>query len=282
MHFTSALTIFTLATISCVLAHDITPRHIPRGSPTTTTSTPDVCGCISGTLKVNGHYVGVFGTEFCACLSVLSDVVTTTTSPIILLGLRQYGHDNVVSTLRDMIDSCEDKNKKTCTHPTHSVPNCSRKDLCGHTCQAPWKDCNGQCKMTCQTGTLSQYKRDDDYWGKRTQRSCRDGWTACGVPGGGPRDWECVDTHNDLESCGGCPTGVISSLTGDSVGKDCSTIAHVSDVSCVHGGCAVHKCLRGFRVSDSGDSCVKAESSFFRNTLQAAAAYGLEHLPFHK
>ncbi|KAJ7769446.1 hypothetical protein B0H16DRAFT_1715904 [Mycena metata] len=280
MHFTSALTIFTLAT--SVFAHDVTARHSPRGATVTTTLTGDVCGFVSGTFKVGGHYVGVFGVEICVCLSVLSDVVTHSTNPLLLLGVSLYGHDNVVASLQAMIKGCGDKDKKTCAHPVHSTPSCSRHDLCGYTCQSPYKDCNGQCKMTCQTNTLSHPKRGDDYWGKRTQRSCRDGWTACGVPGGGARDWECVDTHNDLESCGGCPTGVISSLTGDSVGKDCSTIAHVADVSCVHGGCAVHKCLRSFRVSDSGDSCVKAESSFFRNTIQAAAAYGLEHLPFHK
>ncbi|KAJ7162785.1 hypothetical protein C8R43DRAFT_919677 [Mycena crocata] len=276
----SLATLFTLATLTRAA---VIEGLAPRGTTTTTTSTTTVstvCACISTTVVIGGVTCGTL-TEFCTCLSVVSQVVTTSTSTT-LRRARGINHGRTVDYLTDRINKCDKKDRQVCTHPQHSHPKCSRKHLCGYECDEGYVDCNGKCKKTCPTGTISNPgRRDADYWGKRVQKSCQTGWTACGISGGGPRDWECVDTHNDLESCGGCPSGVVSSLTGDSTGADCTTIPHVADVSCVAGGCAVHKCLPGFKVADSGDACVE-DSHIFRNTLQAAAAYGLEHISFHK
>ncbi|KAJ7488305.1 hypothetical protein FB451DRAFT_1391250 [Mycena latifolia] len=280
MRFTSsslALTLISLATISHAAVID---GLVPRTTPTHNT----VCACISGALTVSGRNCGTLASELCTCTSVLSELVTHSTRAPIREGRSYGGHDKTVTALKDKIKGCGDKDKKTCTHPENSVPSCSRKDLCGYKCKTGYQDCGGSCKKTCSqaTGLISgPYKRDSVYWGHRLQRSCLPGWTACGVPGGSSRDWECLDTQHDLESCGGCPFGTVSSLTGESTGADCTVIPNVADVACVSGGCAIRKCLPGYKLSSSGDACVE-DSSLFRSAVKAAAVYGLEHIPLYK
>ncbi|KAJ7214444.1 hypothetical protein GGX14DRAFT_443946 [Mycena pura] len=289
MHVTSPPLVFlALAglTSAAVIEGLVARKGGPTSTTTTTTTTSQtVCACISGSFPVSGITVGKFSTELCTCISVLSQVVTATTRAPILEGLRRYGHDKTVRGLEDKINKCGDKDKKVCTHPAHSHPSCSRRDLCGYECDAGYARCpNGQCQKSCPSPHSTHYKRDPDYWGRRAQKSCKHGWVACGVSGGGPRDWECVDVKYDLESCGGCHYGTVSARTGDATGVDCTAIPHVADVSCIGGSCTVHRCLSGYTVSESGKSCAEDahDAGFLRNTLHPAAAYGLEHTPFDK
>ncbi|KAJ7723484.1 hypothetical protein DFH07DRAFT_277752 [Mycena maculata] len=273
MRFTLvSLTIVTLATLSRAA---VLQGLVPRTNPST------VCACVSGSLTVAGVNCGTLETELCTCISVLTEVCTSSTRTPLTIGRQVGGVGPTVSALTDKINTCDSGSKKTCTHPDNSVPSCSRSNLCGYTCDDGYKDCNGSCQRSCPSSGTLVTKRDAEYWGHRVQKSCKVGWSACGISGGGPRDWECVDTRRDLESCGGCPTGTVSALTGDSTGADCTVIPNVADVSCVAGGCAVHKCLPGYKVDASGKACVE-DTSVFRNTLHAAAAYGLEHIPFQK
>ena len=71
--------------------------------------------------------------------------------------------------------------------------------ICPHpsvVCNAP----GGQyCAAVCPSQSLGKPKRN---W--VDSNSCKDmgpGWVACGIPGGGPRAWECVNAARDLESC---------------------------------------------------------------------------------
>ncbi|KAJ6612518.1 hypothetical protein B0H10DRAFT_291519 [Mycena sp. CBHHK59/15] len=265
MRFSSglaSLTIFALASLSHAA---VIEGLVPRVTTTTAVATT-VCACISGEVKVRGVNCGSLETELCTCISLLEQVVAQTTRTPLLTGIRIGGYADVVASLQDKINQCGPKDKSSCTHPENSTPSCSRLNLCGYTCNSGYVDCHGKCKKSCP----SNHPRDEKYWGHRTQKSCKAGWTACGVAGGGPRDWECVDTVNDLESCGGCPTGIISTLAAAATGADCTTIENVSDVSCVAGGCAVHKCMPGYKVSASGDSC-EEDSSALRTTLHAVA-----------
>ncbi|KAJ6576082.1 hypothetical protein DFH09DRAFT_372063 [Mycena vulgaris] len=282
MRFTiSSLALLSLATLSraAVVSDDLAARTYPTS---TTGISATTCACISGNFQIGGHDCGTFQTELCTCISILVNLVGTTSRAPLLEGRRYGGYDKTYNALKDKINNCGKQDKQTCYHPENSSPNCSRKNLCGYTCDKGYVDCNGKCKTTCSTGSISNpSKRDNAYWGHRVQKSCQAGWTACGVLGGGPRDWECLNIANDLESCGGCPTGTVSSLTGVASGADCTAIANVADVSCVAGGCAVEKCIPGYKVSASGTTC-EENRSLFRNTLHAAASYGLEHLPFRK
>ncbi|KAJ7187958.1 hypothetical protein C8R46DRAFT_1053178 [Mycena filopes] len=71
----------------------------------------------------------------------------------------------------------------------------------------------------------------------------------------GSGSFECVDTQNSLESCGGC-VGAPSST-----GQDCSAIPDVDAVSCSKGRCLVTACHGNMTVSALGDSCVDSQTA---------------------
>ncbi|TFK77087.1 hypothetical protein BDN72DRAFT_884676 [Pluteus cervinus] len=81
----------------------------------------------------------------------------------------------------------------------------------------------------------------------RVARLCPSGLDACPIAGslGG---YECIDTVNDLESCGGCVT------TGQ--GQDCTAIPGAWNVGCEQGVCAVYSCAFGYKHTRDGKSCV--------------------------
>lgn len=105
---------------------------------------------------------------------------------------------------------------------------------------------------------------------RKAKRSpCLPGLTLCphyaGIGG-----YECVNTHRDVESCGGC-------VGFEGEGEDCTTIQDLSEVACVKKRCVVRKsipsrplshstsrlrlefaesCIRGFKPSDDKRSCV--------------------------
>ncbi|KAG8990586.1 hypothetical protein FRB90_001700 [Tulasnella sp. 427] len=62
--------------------------------------------------------------------------------------------------------------------------------------------------------------------------------------------FDCVDTENDPESCGGCLT-----VDGKGDGKDCTAVKGVSVTRCVEGGCVIDSCRRGWKKSLDGKTC---------------------------
>jgi len=97
------------------------------------------------------------------------------------------------------------------------------------------------------SGGYSQRKRAVDY-----TQLCPMGLTACPIASarGLSSDFECLDTTNELESCGGCA----------SIGKgqDCTAIEGAWNVGCEQGTCAVYTCAPGFKHSIDGASCIPA------------------------
>lgn len=55
----------------------------------------------------------------------------------------------------------------------------------------------------------------------------------------------------------------------------------VADVSCHSGACIVHRCLPGYTTSHDRSFCIRTTNLSFEHDVPAAA-YGLEHTPFHK
>ncbi|OBZ77311.1 Protein priA [Grifola frondosa] len=89
------------------------------------------------------------------------------------------------------------------------------------------------------------------------QSTCNSYETVCGVYGGGPYGFECLDVDSELESCGGCiipnPFSLASNLRVS--GRDCTTISGVHDVSCVAGRCMVQSCAIGWTINTDGEGC---------------------------
>ncbi|GAA5863768.1 hypothetical protein JCM3774_001152 [Rhodotorula dairenensis] len=77
--------------------------------------------------------------------------------------------------------------------------------------------------------------------------------------------YECLDTSQALESCGGCAS------TGE--GKDCTAIPHAAGVGCEAGTCVVFSCAHGWKRSLAGDKCVqvraRCEPAFHLDPLSA-------------
>ncbi|CAK5270731.1 unnamed protein product [Mycena citricolor] len=234
------------------------------GLATRTSSSSDTCACTTGPLNIAGVSCGTFhqSDNFCFCMSELDSLIQNSNNPIIQFA-RFFDVDLIKGALTQMVHNAE--SRSDCDRPDFSAPSCSRDNVCGYKCHDGYKDCGDSCARACSTARLGRKRRSvpteakPDYWGARVQRTCEQGWQACGVPGADRRAWECVDVQRDLESCGGCASGISSSLTGQSTGVDCTTIPHVSDVSCISGGCVVHRCLPGYITSPSGDACLSKD-----------------------
>jgi len=83
---------------------------------------------------------------------------------------------------------------------------------------------------------------------KRDEELCPDGLSACPISAFGT-GFECVDTQEELENCGGC-----NSL-GE--GQDCTAIPGVAGVGCSNGKCVVLSCGEGYRMTSNG-ACTPA------------------------
>ncbi|KAL5532270.1 hypothetical protein ACEPAF_5839 [Sanghuangporus sanghuang] len=106
---------------------------------------------------------------------------------------------------------------------------------------------------------------------------------------------ECVDTQNDLESCGGCMVAPPSPFLSydyeyvkrhQQMGVDCSSLEGVTDVSCYYGRCVVQVCEVGWMVAPSGDHCVPntySNAAYAPNPEDGKADgkwYAPAHMPF--
>ncbi|WVW84980.1 hypothetical protein I302_107016 [Kwoniella bestiolae CBS 10118] len=83
---------------------------------------------------------------------------------------------------------------------------------------------------------------------------CPKGMTACVIPGlEGADAWECVDTQNDLESCGGCINGAYNNATAIA-GQSCQNQVGVKmgATTCQAGQCVNYDCAPGYKLVDGG------------------------------
>jgi hypothetical protein len=75
------------------------------------------------------------------------------------------------------------------------------------------------------------------------------------------------------------------------VGRDCTAIPGVADVTCLSGECIVRRCLKGFTSSPDGTSCDPEHPTTSQPDITGgeieleivpASIYGLEHIPLER
>ncbi|OCF34128.1 hypothetical protein I316_04077 [Kwoniella heveanensis BCC8398] len=87
---------------------------------------------------------------------------------------------------------------------------------------------------------------------ERSERTalCPKAMTACRVPGAFIDSFECINTAEELESCGGCAQGFFNDndAANASIGVDCTSVPGVArgGVSCTSGTCEVFACRPGW------------------------------------
>ncbi|KAI0783349.1 hypothetical protein C8Q75DRAFT_810935 [Abortiporus biennis] len=271
------------------LAH-VSGRALTERTSLTERALVDICAEVDAALSVDvlGIAVAVGLLDVCLCISALPLFIETNAVAIAAVNL--VGVASVTAEITALINSAS--GHKSCSYPDHADPICSAADVCGFQCKdgfelSPDKKtcicsgivCNGKCIIG-KACPSSVAKRDIETIQKRSA-SCSDGFTACGVYGWtGLRSntaWECVDTTNDLESCGGCTIPLGPSIPR---GIDCTAIPGVSDVSCKQGSCHVSSCLPGYAISFDGSYCIRKQlQDHFAEDFKGAVAWGLEHVP---
>ncbi|GAA5945259.1 uncharacterized protein JCM15063_003010 [Sporobolomyces koalae] len=78
----------------------------------------------------------------------------------------------------------------------------------------------------------------------------------------GDGGYECINVNEALDSCGGCAS------TGE--GRDCTTIRGASGVGCAEARCVVFSCHAGWKVSMSGESCVRSRSKTTSSSIDVS------------
>ncbi|KXN91310.1 Protein priA [Leucoagaricus sp. SymC.cos] len=246
----------------------------------------DTCAQVNSVLKVPQplipkNLISVGTINACICLDSINAFVDT--NAVAIAGVALAGKSYVVSAITSMVQS----KGKVCNYPDHAVATCKSGSPCyfdckdGYhpypstnptqcVCNKPYTECNGKCGLYqgCPSGK-PQYRRD-----LSRNLLCPVGMEACGIWGRSARTWECIDTMNDLESCGGC----VIPLPGrhGQEGQDCTALPGVSDVSCMGGRCVVHKCTASYEIAPGKEECLYNED---KDPEILAAQYGLEHIP---
>jgi len=250
----------------------------------------DVCAFIDVGLTVDllGIVITVGLLEICLCISAIPTFITT--NAVAKSAVALAGTSQVTQTLTSLIN--EHAPDGHCVFPPYAIPECIGNNPCGFSCgdgfvpsppskptecicPAPFKVCNGICTPVSVCPSSKPYKRDKRWAGSGTCNARGVGHMACGVFGGGARAWECVDTDNDLESCGGC---ILPLTPYTPTGIDCTAIPGVADVSCQSGACTVRRCLPGYTTSADASHCLRNNSDEDVEDV-SASQYGLEHVP---
>ncbi|WWC66267.1 uncharacterized protein I206_100168 [Kwoniella pini CBS 10737] len=131
------------------------------------------------------------------------------------------------------------------------IPNCSSTEIL----------CNNQCysksTYTCPSGLPIQLNS------KRSE-NCPIGLSKCSIGSSGSGLWECIDTQNDIESCGGCmyPEPTYNNPLAVSNGIDCTSLKGTNGISCNFGKCKIQNCLKGFKLNNNGTICEEQEQHF--------------------
>lgn len=82
----------------------------------------------------------------------------------------------------------------------------------------------------------------------RDNKLCPVGLAACPIQGRGEGEYECLDSLNDLQSCGGCASM--------GTGQDCTAIKGARWMGCNVGKCEVYSCRAGWK-KVNGNECVQ-------------------------
>ncbi|WWC69641.1 uncharacterized protein I206_103584 [Kwoniella pini CBS 10737] len=87
------------------------------------------------------------------------------------------------------------------------------------------------------------------YFSTSLNAFCPAGTTACLLKDNDEDSYECIDTMNELESCGGCLNGRVGNAgRANPNGTDCTSLQGVSitGVACINGNCEVLQCAEGY------------------------------------
>ncbi|KAG8710761.1 Dihydroxyacetone synthase, partial [Ceratobasidium sp. 394] len=178
--------------------------------------------------------------ESCACINGVDQLINSSFD----LKFAAFGSGSVTGfgpeTVRDGIITSinRGRDKRECTYPDYAIPSCTSQDVCNYSCppdrikldgrcacQSGMNECNGQCTTNVCSSQMSKARHARSKRGKH----CPSGSEVCSVPGT-LDGWECVKTHEDLESCGGC---AFPFFPGQKPGVDCSALPGVHTVACI-------------------------------------------------
>ncbi|KAI0300653.1 hypothetical protein B0F90DRAFT_1629408 [Multifurca ochricompacta] len=225
-------------------------------------------------------------TDVCLCLSALPLFLET--NVVAILAVTIAGKSVVTDILTNLIIGAAPN--AHCVYPDHSTPICINGNPCGFQCTDGFTPYPPQYPTTCVCNAPYMVCNGQRWVGSGTCAEKGHEWTACGVFGGGARAWECVNTARDLESCGGC---ALPLTPYSPIGKDCTALPGVADVSCLSGQCIVHRCLPGHVPTIDGTGCVSKHMTISHPHIadpdldneaesMPARLYGLEHVPLQR
>ncbi|GAA5879465.1 hypothetical protein JCM3774_005219 [Rhodotorula dairenensis] len=101
-------------------------------------------------------------------------------------------------------------------------------------------DCSLDPERACTNGLVAHVNHATGEFDAR----CPTSYTACPLADG----YECIDTSNSLEQCGGCGR----------TGVDCTALEGVLAVGCVSGTCEIWSCADGYEYQPRRRACVPA------------------------
>lgn len=193
--------------------------------------------------------------QVCLCFSSLQGFIEK--NPEANSVVMTHGLNTVVDAFKKIIEA---HSPNSCILPENAESACETSNLCAFTCKTPFV--KSRLSNTCAIAASSSPTPSSKAKSKRglefildaqSPSPCPSGHQLCPV-------WrrtlimECVNTHSDLFSCGGCTFHGFEDERLVS-GVDCSFIDGVSDVSCVAGKCRVRKCMKGWKVAENGTTC---------------------------
>ncbi|KAH9919987.1 uncharacterized protein BXZ73DRAFT_104807 [Epithele typhae] len=214
--------------------------------------------------------------DTCLCLDTLPLFIQH--DPRATFLVKAVGSDEALRRLQVALDSTA--LAKTCAYPAHSRPQCSRDDVCGFTCDAPYvaegNDCvckapggcrsspPGTCKVAAKAGRLAATAAVEISTHAAAQATCKSHETVCGVPAhdSAADRFECVDVQTSPDNCGGCmipePFRHPHAAASQGVlGINCTAISDVDTVSCAASACVVESCLVGWAVNAERSGCLE-------------------------
>ncbi|OCF56600.1 hypothetical protein L486_05452 [Kwoniella mangroviensis CBS 10435] len=168
-------------------------------------------------------------------------------------GLTGYTVDTLVDALIGDATTVLSASTTDCVYPDGATPNSC--EACTFDCPEGEAVCGDQCIAEGDTCASGIARRKRGLLGGNANFLCTKGQTACAIPSsrffthGG---YECVDTHADVESCGGCTFA----FPGQTQGQDCTALPNAIDVACNAGSCVVQQCAKGFEPNFYQSGCV--------------------------
>ncbi|TCD69575.1 hypothetical protein EIP91_006997 [Steccherinum ochraceum] len=223
--------------------------------------------------------------DVCLCVSLIPEFVKSNSACQTASGL--LGVAKVTAILEGLVNNHPDC--QHCSFPEHGHSVCAPDWPCGFECSngyqpytnpgdqhpssckcpAPMTECNGQCgnyPNGCGSAVPAPPQRRSRHAGiaasKRqdTGPTCGAGYTVCGVVEGS-NEYECVDTVNDVESCGGCMVPSPFGTYFPAVGRDCTALPHVESAVCKSSACYITSCAPGYAPNQFNDVCYPLESN---------------------